>query len=285
MEIILGKSAGFCGGIIAAVTNAEKELKNTSKLYCLGELTHNKEVLTDLESKGLVIIDNIKEAHKKVLFRAHGVTKEIYEEAKKLNIDVIDSTCKKVLAIHELAESYAKDDYYIILIGEKEHPEVIGTFSFCGNFKSKINDINDIDIAIEDIKKSQLEKVLIIAQTTFNSHEFDEIINIIKAKINSKITLEIKKTICDATETRQKETKELASKVDYMIIIGGKKSSNSNKLFEISKEYCKNAIMIETYHELDRSYIRNYNKIGIMAGASTPRKSIDEVILFLNDKL
>lgn len=285
MEIIIGKSAGFCGGIIAAVTRAKKELESTSKLYCLGELTHNKEVLNELESKGLVTIENIKEAKGKVLFRAHGITKEIYEEAKKLNLEVIDCTCKKVLKIHDIATEYQNNGYYIILIGEKVHPEVIGTFSFCGDYKSKISDISDIDVALEDIKKSKLDKVLIIAQTTFNSRKFDEITEIIKDKLNSNITLEIRKTICDATETRQKETKELASSVDFMIIIGGKKSSNTNKLYEISKEYCKNTVMVETYALLDRDYIRKFNKIGIMAGASTPKKSIDDVINYLNNKI
>lgn len=278
MEIILGKTAGFCGGVRLAVQNSEKDLDKYNSAYCLGELVHNKQVIEKLEKKGLIVIDDIAKAKERAIIRAHGVEKEIYEKAKEMGIELLDYTCKKVLLIHEMVEKYAKNGYYIVLVGEYQHPEVIGTYSFCGEYKSKINKVEDVDSLLEDINKSKVSKILIVAQTTFNGLKFDEIVEEINKKIDRNIEVEVKKTICDATNLRQKETIELSKKVDLMIIIGGKNSSNTNKLYEIAKKYCKNAIIVETYKELDKNYVKNFEKVGIMAGASTPKESIDEVI-------
>lgn len=283
MEILVGKTAGFCGGVSFAVQNSEKDLDKYKKVYCLGELVHNKEVIKKLENKGLNIVDKLSDAKDRVIIRAHGVEKDIYEEAKNNNIELLDYTCKKVLLIHDLVEDYANRGYYIILIGESNHPEVIGTYSFCGKYKSKVNKVEDIEEVIENIEHSKIDKVLVVAQTTFNGQKFDEIVEVLKERINSSIKLEINKTICNATMLRQNETIELSKKVELMVIIGGKNSSNTNKLYEISKKYCNNAIIVETYKEIDKKYVRSFNKIGIMAGASTPKTSIDEVIEYIKD--
>ena len=285
MEIILGKTAGFCGGVQIAVQNSEKDLNKYKKVYCLGELVHNKQVIENLENKGLTVIDDISKAKERVIIRAHGVQKEIYEQAQKMGIELLDYTCKKVLLIHDLVENYSNKGYYIVLIGEPNHPEVVGTYSFCGEHKYIINKIEDVDNLILDIKKSNLKKVLIVAQTTFNSLKFDQITQEIENKIDNNIQVEINKTICNATELRQKETIELSKKVDLMIIIGGKKSSNTNKLYEISKKYCKNSIIVETYKEIDKKFVDKFEKIGIMAGASTPKQSIEEVIEYIKTSI
>lgn len=281
MEILLGKTAGFCGGVSFAVKSSERDLDKYNKIYCLGELVHNKEVINKLENKGLIIVEDILDAKDRVIIRAHGVEKSIYEKAKEMNIELLDYTCKKVLLIHNLVEEYAEKGYYIILIGESNHPEVIGTYSFCGEYKSKVNKVEDLDIVIEDIKKSNTNKVLVVAQTTFNGLKFDEIVEQLKGKLDDNIELEINKTICNATMLRQTETIELAKKVELMIIIGGKNSSNTNKLYELSKKYCENAIVIETYKEIDKDFVKKFEKVGIMAGASTPKESIDEVIEYI----
>lgn len=281
MEILLGKTAGFCGGVSFAVKSSERDLDKYNKIYCLGELVHNKEVINKLENKGLIIVEDISDAKERVIIRAHGVEKNIYEKAKEMNIELLDYTCKKVLLIHNLVEEYAKKGYYIILIGESNHPEVIGTYSFCGEYKSKVNKVEDLDNVIEDIKKSSINKVLVVAQTTFNGLKFDEIVEQLKEKLDANIELEINKTICNATMLRQTETIELAKKVELMIIIGGKNSSNTNKLYELSKKYCENAIVIETYKEIDKDFVKKFEKVGIMAGASTPKESIDEVIEYI----
>ena len=281
MEILLGKTAGFCGGVSRAVKNSEKDLEKYKKVYCLGELVHNKEVIEELEKKGLKIINDISEGKDRVIIRAHGVEKSVYEKAKEMNIELLDYTCTKVLLIHDLVEEYAKNGYYIVLIGEYEHPEVIGTYSFCGEYKSKINKVEDVPELINKIKKSNKNKILVVAQTTFNGLKFDEIVEKIRESIDENVKLEVNKTICNATTLRQNEAIELSKKVDLMIIIGGKNSSNTNKLYDISKRYVENAIIVETYKEIDKEYVKTFEKIGIMAGASTPKSSIDEVIKFI----
>lgn len=277
MEIIIGKTAGFCFGVKNAVTKTLEELNQTKKISCLGELVHNKQVTDELKKQGVNFIENIEDAEGKVIIRSHGVQKQIYEKAKKLNIELIDLTCPKVLYIHKIAEEYAKKRYYIFLTGKAEHPEMIGTISFCGENYYVVEDEKEIVNAIEKYKKSSIEKAVIISQTTFSLEKFNNIVQIISKEIKQE-NLEIKNTICTATKQRQEETAQIAKNVDIMIIIGGKNSSNSTKLYELSKKYCNNVIFIETEKELDVKSIAKSRKIGIMAGASTPEKSIQNVV-------
>lgn len=279
MEIILGKTAGFCNGITRAVETAKEELKNTENIDCLGDLLHNKQVLSKLKANELSIIDNIKEAKERVLIRAHGVKKEVYEYAKKNNIELIDCTCPKVLKIHDLAKELSNKDYYILVIGEKSHAEVMGTFSFCTNGEI-IENLEQLKQRLPELNKK--EKLAVVTQTTYNLQKFLEIEKYLKENI--KTQLEIYNGICNATESRQKETEKISKDVEYMVIIGGKKSSNTNKLYEIAQKNCKNAIKIEEVSELYNENFANINKIGVMAGASTPQESIEEVINYLKER-
>ena len=279
MEITLGKTAGFCNGITRAVETAKEELKNAEEVECLGDLLHNNQVLNNLKANGLRIITDIREAKERVIIRAHGVKKEVYEYAKKNNIELIDCTCPKVLKIHNLAEELSNKNYYIIVIGEKSHAEVIGTFSFCNNGEI-IENIEKLKQRTEDLNKK--EKLAVVTQTTYNLQKFLEIEQYLKENIKTK--LEIYNGICNATESRQKETEKISKAVEYMVIIGGKKSSNTNKLYEIAQKNCKNAIKIEEVSELYDKDFANINKIGVMAGASTPQESIEEVINYLKER-
>ena len=283
MEIIVGKTAGFCYGVKRAVDGATELVKNDTNIYCLGELVHNKEVIKELTEQGMKIINNINEAKGTTIIRAHGVEKAIYDIAKEKNIKLEDFTCPNVAKIHEIAQEYANNNYYIFLFGSKEHPENIGTISFCGKDYSIINKSEDIEKAIEKLKKSNKKDLLIISQTTYSLEEFNKFIKIIEEQLKENYNMTIKNTICRATELRQKETEEISKQVDLMIIIGGKNSSNTQKLFNIAREYCKNAISIESVKELNIENIQEYKKIGIMAGASTPQKSIDEILNALNN--
>ena len=284
MEIIVGKTAGFCFGVANAVNKTKEQLKNKKNIFCLGELVHNKQVTEELEGEGLIFIDNIDEAQEDIIIRAHGEKKETYIKAKKLDINVIDLTCPKVTRIHDIAQEYANKAYYIFLIGNKKHPETIATISYCGNNSCIIENEKDIKFAIKNLYKSKINKVVVLSQTTFSLDKLNKIIDLISKEIKDKyIELEIRKTICDATRLRQEETKELSSKVDIMIIIGGRHSSNTNKLYEIAKINCKNCILIENSEEINKDEIKNFNKIGIMAGASTPKKSIESVVEMLNE--
>lgn len=308
MEIILGKKAGFCYGVNEAVLKAEKvatETKN-EKIYCLGELVHNKQVIEELENKGIIFINNIDEIQNKfneqdidgdttekikLIIRAHGIGKSIYEQAKNKDIELLDYTCPNVLAIHKIVDEYVKKDYYILIIGQKTHPEIIGTASFANGNVTVIETEDEIkekmQETIKKMKTNSLNKILVVAQTTFSLEKFNNYAEMIKNILSKEnIELEVKNTICNATKLRQEETEDISSNVDYMIVIGGKNSANSAKLYEISKKNCSNTIFIETYKELENNLdeIIRSKKVGIMAGASTPRKSIDEVINLLNSQ-
>ena len=291
MEIIVGKTAGFCYGVQNAVSKAGEYVKtnNDRKVYCLGELVHNKQVTNELEEQGLEFIENVndisnKENNTTVIIRAHGEPKSTYETLRKKNITILDLTCPNVQSIHNVVEKYIKNDYYILLIGQKNHPEVIGTYGFCDDNCSIIENRDDIELAYEALIKNKINKVLIVAQTTFGLQKFNEYVEEIKTWCNqNNITLDLKNTICNATKQRQEETDSISKQVDFMIIIGGKNSSNTKKLFEISSKNCQKVVMIETYKDLENDIdrIKTAKSIGIMAGASTPQKSIEGVKEYL----
>lgn len=280
MEIIVGKTAGFCYGVKRAIDGSMEQI-DSDNLFCLGEIVHNNQVIKKLEQKGLKFINEIEEINSpkaKMIIRAHGVQKDIYKKADKKNIEVIDYTCPNVLKIHEIAEKYAKKGFYIILCGKKEHPENIGTISYCGKNYYVVQNEDEVDLALNEFKKLGINKLLLISQTTYSLEKFDLIQQKIENTLQNAEEVIIKNTICRATELRQKETQKLSKEVDSMIIIGGKNSSNTLKLYDIARDNCKHSICIETEQELQIEDVKNYTKIGIMAGASTPKESIDNVI-------
>ena len=283
MEIIVGKTAGFCFGVANAINKTKRALEDKKGIYCLGELVHNKEVTKELENSGVIFINKVEEANRNIIIRAHGEPEATYKKIKELKLNLIDLTCPKVMKIHEIAKEYAENGFYILLVGQKEHPETIGTISYCGRNSDIIEKEEDIDKIITKLNDLKINKILIISQTTFSLEKFKKITGIIKEKLSNVAKIEIKNTICTATKIRQEETYEIAKKVDLMIIIGGKNSSNTEKLYKISKSICKNSLLIENCKELDVNYIKKFNKIGIMAGASTPQKSITSVVEMLGE--
>lgn len=279
MEILIGKTAGFCYGVKRAVESAEKEANSSKELtYCLGEIVHNKQVVDELKQKGIKFIEAIENANGKTIIRAHGVAKEVYDKAKEQGIELVDCTCPNVLKIHKIAKEYAENGYFIFLCGSKTHPENLGTISYCGENVYVIEKENDTFKALEKLEKTRIKKLLVISQTTYSLEKFYIIEEIIKNELPRDIKLEVKNTICKATELRQKETEEISKKVDMMIIIGGTNSSNTKKLYEIASSNCENSICIETVDELPIQEISKCEKIGIMAGASTPQKEIEKVV-------
>ena len=281
MDVYVGKTSGFCFGVKNAVDGAEKILEEYDEnIYCLGEIIHNEEVIKSLKEKGLIFIDNINESHGKTIIRAHGVPKEIYQIAINNNIKLFDYTCPFVLKIHDQVSKYSEDKYFIFLLGIKKHPETVGTISFCGDNSYIIENLDDIDTAVDKFNSSNLNKILIISQTTFSVSLFNDIVNTVKEKIPSSVNLEVLNTICNTTSIRQKETEELAKKVDFMIIIGGKNSSNTKKLYEIAVRNCSRCLLIQTSKDLESTDFSDVYKIGVMAGASTPQNIIDDVVNF-----
>ena len=278
MQIIVGKNSGFCAGVKYTIRKAQEELEKSSNgIECLGEIIHNKQVIEELEQKGLKTISKIEDANKKVIIRAHGISKEIYKYAKENSIELIDLTCPKVLKIHDQVQKFANNNYFIFLIGIKDHPEIIGTHSFCGKNSYIIEDINDVNPGINLLKSSNLTNVLIISQTTFSINSFEELTYNILNALGNEYNIHIEKSICNATDLRQTEANEISSKVDLMIIIGGKNSSNTKKLYEVSKQNCNNVLHIQTKDDLDIKFVKKFKTIGIIAGASTPSNIIDEI--------
>lgn len=284
MEIIVGQNSGFCAGVKYTILKAKEELaKNKNGVDCLGEIIHNKQVVHDLENAGLRIINSINEATNKVIIRAHGISKDVYDIARKNNIELIDLTCPKVLKIHEQVQNFANKNYFIFLFGIKDHPETIGTYSFCGKNTFLIESKNDISLALDALKSSDLKDLLIISQTTFSINLFEEMKNTILNSLSNDFNIHIEKSICNATDLRQREAEEISKKVDLIIVIGGKNSSNTKKLYEISKKNLDNVLLIQTKDELDLNFIKSFKSVGIIAGASTPSYIIEDVVSLLKN--
>ena len=281
MEIIVGKTSGFCLGVANTVKRAYEELeKSNERLFCLGEIVHNERVVDELSRKGMVFVQNVDDAPNgsRLIIRAHGEPKETYEIAKQKSLNLIDLTCGKIKVIRSKIEK-ANGEAFIVLIGKKQHPETIGTISFANNGMIVENE-EDFEELKEKVKKSSLNKIKILSQTTFNEEKFNELSN----KINEyfpNYEVDIDNTICNATHERQEETKEIAKQVDYMKIIGGKNSSNTKELYNVAKDFCKNVALIQDVKDLANESLNNYSRIGIIAGASTSESSINEVVEFL----
>ena len=282
MEIIIGKLSGMCEGVRSAVQKAKEIVKNNEKVYCLGELVHNRQVVDALEKSGMITVNDIKDIpnYSKVIFRAHGESKEIYERAFRKGLDVYDLTCSKVQTIHEKVEKEKKKSF-IIIVGNENHPEVIGTEGFAGENYYVIDDADEILDAYMEYEKTKMGYVYVVAQTTFSSKNFDMLADELR-KVFKKTIVMVDKTICRATEKRQEEAGEISKEVNSMVIIGGKNSANTQKLVEISKENCENVYFIQTKKDLRKMDFEGVEKVGIMAGASTPPEVVEEVIEFLN---
>ncbi len=271
MEIIIADNAGFCFGVKRAVDITTTELLNSnSNIYSLGPLIHNPQVVKSFEEKGLKTIDEIEEIKNgRVIIRSHGVSKSIIDKISDMSLDIIDSTCPYVKSVHKRVEEYQNQGYNIVIIGDASHPEIIGINGWCKNQAFIVNSLE------EARNLSKMDKICVVSQTTNTQEKFETLSKIIKEKGNK---VEIFNTICNATNLRQESCKEVSSKVDAMIVIGGYHSSNTNKLVEISKKYCKNVYHIETSKELPLQVLSKFNKIGITAGASTPDWIIKEVV-------
>lgn len=280
-KIILAKSAGFCFGVQRAV-NTVYELIGEDKIYTYGPIIHNEEVVNDLEHKGVKVIDDSSQLdgddRAKVVIRSHGVSKQVYDDIEKKHAHIVDATCPFVLKIHNIVKKQSEAGAQIVIIGNENHPEVQGIMGWCVNTPVVI----DTAEKAENLRLDCDKNVCIVSQTTFNYNKFKELVEIIDKKGYNTI---ISNTICNATEERQTEAREIAKQVDAMIVIGGKSSSNTRKLYEICKGECENTYYIQTISDLDLSVLAMAECIGITAGASTPNNIIEEVYTNVRDEL
>ncbi len=273
MEITIAKSAGFCFGVQRAVDRVYQE-SHKENVYTYGPIIHNEQVVKDLEKQGVGVINDRADFQKlsrgTIIIRSHGVPKEVYCEIEQAGLKLIDATCPFVRKIHKIVEKESKGGRQIIIIGNHNHPEVEGIMGWCQCKPIVVEDEEQAkNLSFEDNKK-----VSIVSQTTYHYNKFQELVEIISKK---GYDINVFNTICNATEERQNEAKELAASSDAMIIIGGRHSSNTQKLFEISKKECSNTFYIQTKQDLNMEDFRNIGKLGITAGASTPNNIIKEV--------
>lgn len=277
-EIILAKTAGFCFGVTKAVDKVYELAEGGGPIYTFGPIIHNEEVVKDLESHGAYAVD--LESAKKlpkgstIVIRSHGITSEEETELEKCGLNVIDATCPFVKKIHKIVSE--RDGETVVIVGDPTHPEVQGIRSRAGEDAVVVSDV-------EDAKNlHEIPKIKVVAQTTFNYEKFQKIVEIIRGKC---YYFSVMNTICNATQERQKEAQKIASCVEAMVVIGGRNSSNTQKLYDICHNECENTYFVQTADDLEEINFPNVQKVGITAGASTPSNIIQEVLSYVRTKL
>ncbi len=274
MEILIAKTAGFCFGVKRAVDLAF-ENAGSEGTFTYGPIIHNEQVINALQQKGVVAIDSLdREDISKIIVRSHGVSPTVYKQSIDRGIELVDATCPYVKKIHRYVEKYYNDGWKVIIAGDCNHPEVKGINGWANDECIIVKNKEEIKSITND------SKYLLVAQTTYKKEVVNEILETIKDK---GIEVEYINTICNATRDRQSEVQEIASKVGCMLILGSKTSSNSIKLFEISRENCENTYFVNSVDELDDKMFVGVDTVGITAGASTPSVVINDVIEYVKN--
>ena len=274
MEVIVAKSAGFCFGVKRAVETVYAEVEKGKKIYTFGPIIHNEEVVKDLEEKGVVVLESEEDLQNltegTVIIRSHGVEKRIQKMIEDKGLECIDATCPFVKRIHRIVEDAGNENKEVIIAGNAGHPEVEGIVGWT-DAKTTILESKE---EAEQFERKTDSEICMVSQTTFNYKKFQDIVEIFEKKgYNGSVV----NTICNATEERQTEAREIAASVDVMIVIGGKHSSNTRKLYEICKQECENTYFIQTLDDLHLDIPKSVRLVGITAGASTPKNIIEEV--------
>ena len=275
MDVTVAKTAGFCFGVKRAVEKVYEQIeKGKTPIYTFGPIIHNEEVVRDLEERGVKVLETAEELRQLtdgvVVIRSHGVGKDIYDILEKNGIEIIDATCPFVKKIHRIVSEQNENGRRVIIVGNGKHPEVEG-------IKGWGNDDTLVIETAEEFEKLQIsdgEKLCIVAQTTFNYNKFQDLVEKIS---KTRYDILVLNTICNATQERQVEARQIASQVDVMIVIGGRNSSNTQKLYEICRRECKETYYIQTLKDFKPEKAGSVRSVGITAGASTPNQIIEEV--------
>lgn len=281
MKIIRAKHSGFCFGVKRAIQKTlesiENNENNSGNIFTCGQLIHNASVTDELARKGVNIIPSPDEAgiNDTIIVRSHGEPKAFYKAAEKNGVKIVDATCPFVSKIHQLVSDAHNQGKNIIIVGDKNHPEVIGINGWCDDTACIFNSSKDAETFNKD-------SAFLVSQTTLKKETLEEVI---AALTKEGVILEVQNTICNATHQRQKSAADLAEKVDAMIVIGGRNSSNTQKLYEICKKKQNNCFFIEDIGDLPLKELEKYNTIGIAAGASTPERVIKEVISTMSENI
>lgn len=274
-KVTVAESAGFCFGVDRAVKMVYSELEKNTKVATLGPIIHNQDVVNDMQAKGARIISSVDELEgdETVVIRSHGVGREIYDQIDAKGVRMLDATCPFVSRIHKIVAEKTKQGYFVLIAGDAKHPEVQGIVGHCDENCLVFKDNFELKDFFEKKYKNLKKKLAIVAQTTYNIVVWDECLNVIP---KDDPNIEISDTICNATDTRQSDAAELAKNSDVMLVVGGRHSSNTVKLYEVCSRFCK-TYHIENSDELRSLKLPAADKIGITAGASTPAYIIKEV--------
>ncbi len=276
MEVILAEHAGFCFGVKKAVDTVYEQVEHKDKkIYTYGPIIHNEEVVKDLESKGIEVVNNVDDLSNvsedgTIVIRAHGIPRETEEKIKQKGISYVDATCPFVKRIHRIVDEESQKGRTIVITGNAKHPEVEGIVSWANGPVYVIE-------SLEDAQKFALPvetELTLVSQTTFNYKKFKDVVEIFNGK---GYNINIVNTICNATQERQTEAEKIAAEADAMIVIGGTSSSNTRKLYEICSGKCKHTYFVQTVDDLPKDFPEGIYKVGITAGASTPKNIIEEV--------
>lgn len=272
-KVILAKSAGFCFGVKRAVDMVYNRF-DKENVYTYGPIIHNAFVVKDIEEHGVKVINDSSEiidpGTATVITRSHGISYATEDKLKSTGANIVDATCPFVLKIHKIVENESKKGSQIVIIGNENHPEVEGIKGWASGPVYVV----DTKEKAEQIKLDRDKNIVIVSQTTFNYKKFQDLVEILSKK---GYNISIRNTICNATEERQTEARQIASQVDSMIVIGDSSSSNTRKLYEICLNECPNTFYIQTIKDLELSKLSSSDYIGITAGASTPQNIIEEV--------
>ncbi|MGN1103312.1 MAG: 4-hydroxy-3-methylbut-2-enyl diphosphate reductase, partial [Candidatus Coproplasma sp.] len=278
MKVIVAKNSGFCKGVRRAVETAMT--MPPENVYLLGEIIHNEGVTQNIEKRGIKVVESIDEIPDgaTVIFRSHGVPPSVYAECERRNLKYVDCTCEFVRHTQRIVSKAYSEGKFVVICGKHDHPEVIGLLGWCSNYAAVIEDEN------ADFTFLVGKNVCLVAQTTFSVTKFDKIIKIISKLCEKSVA--VFKTICYTTIGRQIEAEQLSSQCDAMIVIGGLKSSNTNKLYDICARNCKTVIRLADAQSFcyDDIKNKNFNKVGIVSGASTPDEQTREVLLKMEEK-
>ena len=281
MEVTVAKSAGFCFGVKRAVDTVYREIESGEKpVYTFGPIIHNEQVVEDLENRGVQVIHSEDELEGlsggTVVIRSHGVSRDVCEKIEARGMKIVDATCPFVKKIHRIVDEEGRKGRHVVIIGSADHPEVQGIMGWASGPVTVMHTAEEAESFVPENGKP----ISIVAQTTFNYNKFKDLVEILcKKRYDNNVLniLNILNTICNATEERQREAKNIAGEVDTMLVVGGRHSSNTQKLFEICKKECENTYYIQTPVDLDSEMFQCSSYVGITAGASTPKKIIEEV--------
>ena len=270
MEIILAKQAGFCFGVKRATHMAFEAAGKGGETFTLGPIIHSPQVVQKLEDMGVRVIHNLSEQENgTIIIRSHGVAAEEVDEAVRKALDIVDATCPFVKKAQEHVKSLSLAGYDVVVVGDADHPEVQGIVSYA------TGKVYVVASGEEAASLPKMAKIGVVAQTT---QSFENLKNVVLECLMKGGEIRVFHTICDATAVRQEEAKELAQRVDSMIVIGGYNSANTKRLAEVCAELQPRTYHIETAQQLDPAWFKGVGKIGVTAGASTPKWLIDEVM-------